>query len=208
MEFNLIESRYMRKILFSDRYGLTGAVLDGRKTMTRRIIPKDIAETLIIKGDGIFPDIPCEGLMEYSRYKVGEMVAVAQNYKDVREGGYPVDSRYDAFREADWGIGVNGALKMSAGETNKMFVKADLMPHRIRIVGIRVERLQDIGGRDFFREGIYSVPAKEMMYSFDGCLKNFPTPHEAFAALIDKVSGKGTWESNPYVWVYSFELIK
>lgn len=198
----------MRKILFSDRYGLTGAVLDGRKTMTRRIIPKDIAETLIIKGDGIFPDIPCEGLMEYSRYKVGEMVAVAQNYKDVREGGYPVDSRYDAFREADWGIGVNGALKMSAGETNKMFVKADLMPHRIRIVGIRVERLQDIGGRDFFREGIYSVPAKEMMYSFDGCLKNFPTPHEAFAALIDKVSGKGTWESNPYVWVYSFELIK
>lgn len=27
-------------------------------------------------------------------------------------------------------------------------------------------------------------------------------------ALIDKVSGKGTWESNPYVWVYEFELMK
>lgn len=29
----------MKKIMFNDRYGLTQAVLDGRKTMTRRIIP-------------------------------------------------------------------------------------------------------------------------------------------------------------------------
>ena len=36
----------------------------------------------------------------------------------------------------------------------------------------------------------------------------FDTPREAFAALIDKVSGKGTWESNPYVWAYEFELMK
>lgn len=34
------------------------------------------------------------------------------------------------------------------------------------------------------------------------------TPREAFAALIDKVSGRGTWESNPYVVVYGFELVK
>ena len=29
----------------------------------------------------------------------------------------------------------------------------------------------------------------------------------AFAALIDKVSGKGTWKKNPWVFAYSFELI-
>ena len=40
------------------------------------------------------------------------------------------------------------------------------------------------------------------------CTLEFDTPREAFAALIDKVSGKGTWESNPYVWVYEFELMK
>ena len=33
----------------------------------------------------------------------------------------------------------------------------------------------------------------------------FRTPREAFAHLIDKVSGKGTWERNPYVFVYDFE---
>jgi hypothetical protein len=37
---------------------------------------------------------------------------------------------------------------------------------------------------------------------------NYLTPRQAFAALIDKVSGKGTWESNPYVFVYEFELEK
>ena len=30
---------------------------------------------------------------------------------------------------------------------------------------------------------------------------------DAFAGLIDWVSGKGTWESNPYVYVYGFELL-
>lgn len=30
---------------------------------------------------------------------------------------------------------------------------------------------------------------------------------EAFAYLIDMVSGKGTWESNPWVVAYSFELV-
>lgn len=36
----------------------------------------------------------------------------------------------------------------------------------------------------------------------------FFTPRKAFAALIDKVSGKETWNSNPWVFVYEFELVK
>lgn len=40
-----------------------------------------------------------------------------------------------------------------------------------------------------------------------GINKEFSTPREAFAALIGKVSGKGTWENNPLVWVYEFELV-
>lgn len=33
------------------------------------------------------------------------------------------------------------------------------------------------------------------------------SPREAFSALIDKVSGKGMFASNPYVFAYEFELI-
>ena len=197
--------------MFNDRYGLTDAVLCGRKTMTRRIVSiPDTWHGIDVYAMG--PDTDNRLLLLYDAdefliedyntglcgqvmplYKVGEEVAIAQSYKDISH---------------EAGISTPSWLVAKAGWTNKMFVRAELMPHLIRITDIRVERLQDIGGRDFFREGIYSVPAKEVMYSFDGCLKNFPTPREAFAALINKVSGKGTWDSNPYVFVYSFELIK
>ena len=43
---------------------------------------------------------------------------------------------------------------------------------------------------------------------YDNILKFFPSPQRAYADLIDKISGKGTWESNPWVVAYSFELIK
>ena len=48
-------------------------------------------------------------------------------------------------------------------------------------------------------------------YSFAGASDKkyiglYDPPHEAFATLIDKVSGKGKWEENPFVWVYEFVL--
>lgn len=193
----------MKKIFFNDKFGLTQAVLDGRKTITRRIVPFTY----------------CEDKIHLSRYKVGEVVAIAQRYRDVEQEGYPVDSRYDAFRTANWEYGEDGALKSSKGWRNKLFVRADFMPHHIRITDIKVERLQDISDEDCLREG---VELNTRQYEYDGTKKycvcglkhwraigctDFDTPREAFAALIDKVSGKGTWESNPYVFVYEFELI-
>lgn len=35
-----------------------------------------------------------------------------------------------------------------------------------------------------------------------------PFTLDAFATLIDKVSGKGTFDSNPWVFVYEFEIVK
>ena len=36
----------------------------------------------------------------------------------------------------------------------------------------------------------------------------FRSPRQAYAYLIDKVNGKGTWDNNPWVVVYYFKLIK
>ena len=176
----------MKKIMFNDRYGLTQAVLDCRKTMTRRIVP-----------DGT-PLGNWEETVKKSRYKVGEIVAVAQSYHKLNKSGY-VAPRW-----------CEHTCESSAGYKNKMFVRADLMPHRIRITNIKVERLQDISHEDCLKEGIlyqdgyfcgYKVSAPNMAF---GAM----TAQQAFAALIDKVSGKGTWDSNPYVFVYEFELMK
>lgn len=106
-------------------------------------------------------------------------------------------------------------LEDTPGWSNKMYVVADLMPHKIRITNIRVERLQDICEEDCYREGIYKktlCPPGDIDYFYHSEPRSkwevYPSAREAFAGLIDKVSGKGTWQANPYCFCYTFELIR
>ena len=187
----------MKKIMFNDKFCLTQAVLNGTKTMTRRILRKDIPLGNWQKTEKMLP------------YKVGEIVAIAQSYHNLNKSGYTAPEWLDHVCES------------SAGYENKMFVRADLMPHHIRITDVKIEHLQDISDKECLREGVkrasigfYAEGVKVKDWEKEahretasGCLKLFPFPHPAFAALIDKVSGKGTWERNPWVAAYSFELV-
>ena len=217
-----------KKIMFNDKYSLTQAVLEGRKTMTRRVCKYDRPNETY---DIVFPvfepnDYDNDGNivspLNYAfgwkndkgdftgwnipKYKVGEVVAIAQSYESL--GMNPEI----ALDDKD-GIGFYTKTKFAPGWKNKMFVRADLMPHHIRITNIKIERLQDISDKDCLKEGIYkgqcgSADTHFMdAYYYKGDIQPYCTPREAFAALIDKVSGKGTWESNPYVFVYEFELV-
>lgn len=202
----------MKKIFFSDKLGLTQAVLDGRKTMTRRIfyIPDKFVPYLyiydifdIVDDCIIWKDKSDNIRMTFEpKYKVGEVVAIAQSYESVyHECG---------LETMDMLV---SKLKYSVGWTNKMFVKADLMPHHIKITDIKVERLQDISDEDCLKYGIYEDSGDDefppsIFYEFEGNKDDgFDTPREAFASLIDKVSGKGVFQSNPYVFVYEFKLL-
>lgn len=203
----------MQKIMFSDKFLLTQAVLDGRKTQTRRIVPqkeldkislfqKEYYNATFDKLEGVellthyFLTEKCGKLP----YNVGEVVAVAQSYIDcgnlpdyeLDEDGYPI-------------------MPKRSGFFNKMFVRADLMPYQIRITDVRVERLQDISDGDCLKEGIEEFPTKSTLsskaYTFNGINESYKTPQEAFAYLINKVNRKDVWKENPYVFVYDFELL-
>lgn len=201
----------MKKIMFNDKYGLTQAVLEGRKIQTRRIAyPAGRLRDIVVRQD-------LEGLkkgkaylfdggiiISKSAYKLGETIAIAQKYEDLKDN--------DEF------LCLCGKNRMSLariiykkGCYNKMFVRADLMPHHIRITDISVERLQAISGGDCLKEGIWrddNVGLEGPTYWYHGLSNSsFRTPQEAYASLIDRISGKGTWVSNPYVYVYDFELI-
>lgn len=181
----------MKKIIFDDKFGLTKAVLRGQKTMTRR---KMTPQPSWVSADGhIYND------SKPPRLKVGEVVAVAQAYKDCVN-----EILVNWEHKTDIGTLV---FKMSKGWNNKMVVRADLMPHQIRITGVRVERLQDITDEDCLNEGVFL--GQFHTYSYVGRPRcPFNTPRDAFASLIDRISGKGTWASNPWVFVYEFELVK
>lgn len=216
----------MQKIMFSDKFGLTQAVIDGRKTMTRRIINDEdelyndirCMKFSHINGDGLAVMRSAVGVARLvPKYKIGEVVAVAQAY-----GSDDFCKHIPILHGVKIGTEAEGALignyNVLKGWNNKMFVRADLMPYRIKITNIRVERLRDISDDDCFKEGILKVKCGNHRHSnlypfyFEGGRHEFDnsysTPRQAFAALIDKINGKGTFDRNPWVFVYEFELIK
>lgn len=198
--------------MFSDKYGLTEAVLSGRKTQTRRVVPRnfftcthDILDNNTLVFEDMYGDWHDIRKSAYA-LKVGEVVAVAQSYKDCTE---------ECIKTTGLEVTTKPHLAKVPGYKNKMFVRADLMPHRIRITNVRVERLQDISDEDCIKEGVCKWTKDKELYKYDLAdgfemfeWRDKPrTPQEAYAALIDKISGYGTWESNPYVFVYDFELV-
>ena len=182
--------------MFSDAFCLTLAVLNGSKTMTRRVLRDNV------------PLGNWEETQKHLPYKVGDIVAIAQSYKEV----YP---------NADFEMVGDGFMKESAGWTNKMFVRADLMPHHIRITDVKMERLRDISEGDCLKEGIVFIESlsiigedayffavkRKVRQMYDNILKFFSSPQRAYADLIDKISGRGTWKRNPWVVVYTFERV-
>ena len=190
-----------KKIMFNDKFGLTQAVLDGTKTMTRRIVPQSLLdeydawyEDFIYKPVGEEKYLSVEEyVLKRTHYKVGEIVAIAQSYHNLNKSGYTAP---------EW---LDHVCENSAGYENKMFVRADLMPHHIRITDVKVERLRNISDEECLREGIKQV--NFIHYAFKNSSHLYLSPREAFAELIDKVCGKGTWESNPGVAAYSLELV-
>lgn len=204
----------MNKIMFNDSFGLTKAVIAETKTMTRRIAYDFRKHTshmvfrseLLPSGNITYMDGKQQVIDELPKphYKVGEVVAVAQSYKDLLGEEYlppSIENEIIALVEAD-----------SKGISNKMFVRADLMAHYIKMINYRVERLQDISDEDCMKEGVIhydDVFGEGYMlaetYNNNYRRHCFTTPRKAFAYLIDKLSGKGTWDNNPYVHVYEFQ---
>lgn len=193
----------MKNIMFNDQYGLTEAVLDGRKTQTRRIAYEKPFKH--IRSCGFITEGTDKGklaindgneIVAKSTYKIGEIVAVAQRYSDIPFAN-------DIFIRA-----------VPIGWSNKMFVKSDLMPHQIMITNIRCERLQYISTDDCMKEGIFCshIEGIDDAYSYDATDDSFEkkwwyrTPIEAYKMLSCKLHLH--WDSNPLVFVYDFKLVK
>ena len=132
------------------------------------------------------------------RYEVGEIVAIKQCYRDIMNYSFYYDKKnYDKFCN----------LMNEAGATNKMFVKNELMPYKIKITKVTPCKLQDITEEECLREGIYVFV--KTMFNFDNSgISWYDSAKEAFADLINKLNGKDYWGSNPSGYAYEFELIK
>lgn len=213
----------MKKIMYDDRRGLTWLTLKGIKTRTSRL-DKRLNDD-IVSVAGLVKEGHLKGWMEYiygkdahavvkPPYMIGEKVAISESYKRL---GY--DQMFCP-------PGVEDGVGSTEGWGNKMYVKAELMKHFIEITDVRLERLQDISDEDIMREGIIHAPINCIELK-TGEVGDFAyldirevkgkiivthiihsNARDAFAGLIDAVSGKGTWDSNPWVWVFDYKLVE
>ncbi|MCR4872391.1 MAG: hypothetical protein K5885_02480 [Bacteroidales bacterium] len=201
----------MKKRMFNDKFKLTDMVIQRRKTMTSDILPELGAETKLVgtndKGEFEFRiGSNYETVAIKPKFKVGEVVAVAQSYETVYNNTSLIRVNLREYM-----------FNKYAGTTpwnNKMYVRPDLMPHQIRIEKVICERLQEISDEDCIKEGILKQPfndfPEDMYLPYQNCKEEEVkyTPRYAFAELINKIFGKDTWEKNPYRIGYEFTLIK
>lgn len=219
----------MKKKMFNDKYDLTDAVLQGRKTMMRCLVGTRMTDDDIkayLKGY-------TELANKCAPYKIGEVVAVAQSYRDVLKTGYDLIEKRNIRKSLEDALGVV-TLEAAKGWNNKMCVRADLMPHQIKITDVNVERLRDISSKDILKEGfvkvkfdVYqglSVVRTMSGYTLPQWKENIEDPWQstikdsfsaespdvAISVLLYYLGGKDErfLNENPYVFASTFELVK
>lgn len=176
------------------------AILEGRKTVTRRVIkPQPVLDGHFWRlggagwGDNIssFHPVPCHSLYNRAPYHPGDTLWVRETWTRLPEtpgghfrprGVYYYKAGEDIRPEKYRGNGWHPSIHMPR-EAARIF---------LRVTDVRVERLQDCG----------NMQAKD-----EGC-----TCSSQFARLWDstvKPADRATlgWEANPWVWVISFEWI-
>jgi len=194
------------------------ATIEGRKTQTRRIVkPQPLCLDGVSGGIEIGKPIhKVTGEFIKPRYKVGETVYIREpfcqdcNFRESEHAKEWIANMKILYKYAGDEISELAKGSLNFGKwISPRFMPAEYARYFIKITAVRCERLQDISDSDCLKEGIYEREKWSLgkYYQYDWNGEIFQTPQEAYAALIDKINGKGTWESNPYVWVYDYELV-
>lgn len=193
-----VVSSKLRPILFSTE--MVKAILEGRKTQTRRIA----------KIDGISKDGRCykfkdvtvidenEKVVTYSnkyvdevlpKYKIGDILWVRETWQkslNPNEFVYKADTDNPIYLDSNW------KWKPS------LFMPFDACRLFLKVTNIRVEKLQDISESDAQKEGAKYAPIEHLGNTW----KSYK---QGFEYLWQNINGKENWDLNPYVWVIEFE---
>lgn len=168
-----------RPIIFSGP--MVRAILDGRKTQTRRIVNPQ----------------PCEGWMPHSYCELHLM----NGGEFVLSGGAPIVVGWGVANET----GEDGRVCPYGGPGDRLWVRRpkDFMPRwasrlTLEITDVRVERLQDITEEDAKSEGATRKDCGDF---------GMETWTSAFRNLWIDINGRDSWNANPWVWVIDFKTV-
>jgi len=202
-----------RPILFSGP--MVNAILDGRKTQTRRQLKRVEGESFYAgKGCDYTPiPLPTTELMRQLHLdnilrncpygKVGDLLWVRETFGichrgDSTPGGKPYDPDI-LYRATDIEPDIPERLLWEPFKWKpSIFMPKKLSRITLKITDIRVERLQDISENDALAEGVQQDNDKHSP-------PPFITAKENFQALWNSINKN--WKENPWVWVLEFSVI-
>jgi hypothetical protein len=224
----MVKAMTERPILFKGE--MVRAILDGRKTQTRRVMkppPKPTPADFPGPAGHWWPSQKHKSMLgverEMQKWKglagsacpygdTGDLLWVRETWGAVWPADEPVPLRQCEIEyRADLPPGCTDRPgEWPADEGNGPEVPkwrpSIHMPRwasriTLRITDIRVERLQDITEDDAWAEGCDPVVHP------DGAV-DCGTRKTTFASLWNKINGPGAWGANPWVWVMAFERVK
>lgn len=208
-----------KPILFNTE--MVKAILDGRKTQTRRVVNKEYLGLADIDGNNIYiedEDGNHFNILEttWAKYKVDDILYVRETFKtfsnitmndevgviykaDNKEVILPCNKNYECeyvfFNK--WRPSIHMPKKYA-----RIFLK---------VINVRVERLQDIDNDGFFAEGFKQYSTNILLENFNnGTLSKLKDGVKKWWIELWNSTAKDgyKWEDNPYVFVYEFERLK
>jgi hypothetical protein len=221
----------IKPILFSTP--MVQSILEGRKTMTRRIIkpqPLNFDVKKIIDWDDVIYSLP--------KYKVGDILWLRETW-GVATRPHPIKGWVDGFEyKADCKYideendllpiyeceGFDFEKYQSGKWKPSLFMPKEACRLFLKITNVKVERLQDISEKDAKAEGVESCIADRENFGVraagmrlyrdydrkNNSLKDYPCngfefAKTSFETLWQSINGEQSWNDNPYVWVLEFE---
>ena len=178
----------MKPIIFSTP--MVQAILDGKKTQTRRVIKIDDAPEnwkISIAGTSIVRTEPYD--VKLPRYAAGDILWVRETWSKDENGEYVYRANYGTTEDDSFPPSMfkwKPSIHMPR-EAARIFLE---------VKNVRVERIKEISNEDILAEGINDLGSYGANYDY-------------FANEIwDSINGKKyPWKNNPWVWVYEFGRI-
>jgi hypothetical protein len=210
-----------RPILFNSE--MVRAILDGRKTMTRRVIKfperaytPDLSWIASVNPDGAggwvaWGPMPVSDEFSINAYpdgggikcpygQPGDLLWVRETWAHKSEWTKP------AYK-ADWKTPDHAIKTMGAKWKPSIHMPRWASRITLRVLDVRVERVQEITEADAHHEGwFYQNHPLDKRYD----PVTMDTARQWFLGLWDSINAKRgyPWDSNPWVWVVSFEVVK
>lgn len=209
-----------KPILFSTP--MVQAIMDGRKTQTRRII-KGTALKWLTEGE-FNPEFVALPENYFSPYGYeGDILWVRETFFELvhPETSKPYDpSRYmylasynpETDGEVYWDDGDGGITLNKDGSAKSPWKPSIHMPREacriiLEISNIRIERAQDISEQDAMSEGTFKMESVgEIGYYNNKRGGSRETAKESFMVLWKQINGEESWNKNPFVWVITFKV--